>query len=377
MKRGQLLIILLAVVAVAAVAVVFTGGDGENGDGGGTDQGPAAPAGAVRIPFAYSPEKEKLLTPLIRRFNEQRDQVGGKPIFVEGEVVSSGEAETNIAAGRPAAGCLVARLVAVGTPAQLRGRSAARARGEPLDRADAAGDRHVGAVRAGARLAEREDRLRADHPPGALEPGLRGVRAPRARPLQAGSHQSRFLHLGPRGGGGRVLRGDRQEGGLDRAGRGGIGGAPDRARHRALDRPLRRHHAVHRRSAAQGGPGLRLGGGHGGGHPARVQQEPRTSAQADRALSPRGHLLLRQPVHRARRLVGERRAASGRRALRRVPGSRDHPRAGRPLRLPPGGPGDRAGGARVEGERRGPGAARAGSRPARAADARPHPARLA
>ena len=90
MKRGQLLIILLAVVAVAAVAVVSTGGDGENGDGGGTDQGPAAPTGAVRIPFVYSPEKEKLLAPLIRRFNEQRDEVGGKPIFVEGEVVSSG-----------------------------------------------------------------------------------------------------------------------------------------------------------------------------------------------------------------------------------------------------------------------------------------------
>ena len=100
MKRGQLLIILLAVVAVAAVAVVSTGGDGDNGDGESTDQGPAAPTGAVRIPFAYSPEKEKLLVPLIRRFNEQRDEVGGKPIFVEGEVVSSGEAETKIADGR-------------------------------------------------------------------------------------------------------------------------------------------------------------------------------------------------------------------------------------------------------------------------------------
>jgi Ca-activated chloride channel homolog len=100
MKRGQLLIILLAVVAVAAVAVVSTGGDGGNGEGGGADEGPAAPTGAVRIPFVYSPEKEKLLAPLIRRFNEQRDEVGGKPIFVEGEVMSSGEAETKIATGR-------------------------------------------------------------------------------------------------------------------------------------------------------------------------------------------------------------------------------------------------------------------------------------
>ena len=53
------------------------------------------PEGALRIPFAYSPEKEKLLTPLIRQFNEE----DGKA-FVEGEVVSSGEAETRIAEGR-------------------------------------------------------------------------------------------------------------------------------------------------------------------------------------------------------------------------------------------------------------------------------------
>ena len=100
MKRGQLLIIFVAVVAVAGVAVFSAGGGGGDDDGGGGDNGPAAPAGAVRIPFAYSPEKEKLLTPLIRRFNEQRERVGDKPVFVEGEVVSSGEAETEIAAGQ-------------------------------------------------------------------------------------------------------------------------------------------------------------------------------------------------------------------------------------------------------------------------------------
>lgn len=58
------------------------------------------PEGAVRVHFAYSPEKEKLLKPLIREFNSQRDRVGGKAVFVEGEVVSSGEAEAAIAGGR-------------------------------------------------------------------------------------------------------------------------------------------------------------------------------------------------------------------------------------------------------------------------------------
>jgi Ca-activated chloride channel family protein len=97
MKRGQLLIALLAAIAVAVVAVITAGGGGDDGGGEG---GPAAPPGAIRVSFAYSPEKEKLLAPLIRRFNAQRVEVNGKPVFVEGEVVASGEAETNIAAGR-------------------------------------------------------------------------------------------------------------------------------------------------------------------------------------------------------------------------------------------------------------------------------------
>jgi Ca-activated chloride channel family protein len=97
MKRGQVLIALLAAIAVAVVAVVTAGGGGDDGGG---DGGPAAPAGAIQVSFAYSPEKEKLLAPLIRRFNAQRVEVNGKPVFVEGEVVASGEAETKIADGR-------------------------------------------------------------------------------------------------------------------------------------------------------------------------------------------------------------------------------------------------------------------------------------
>jgi Ca-activated chloride channel homolog len=59
-----------------------------------------APAGSVRVSFAYSPEKEKLLTPLIRRFNSAGVRVNGKRVFVAGEVVSSGEAESKLADGR-------------------------------------------------------------------------------------------------------------------------------------------------------------------------------------------------------------------------------------------------------------------------------------
>jgi Ca-activated chloride channel family protein len=99
MKRGQLLIAILAAAAVAVVAVISTGGGDDGGSSNGGNQ-PAAPEGSIRVPFAYSPEKERLLKPLIRDFNSQRERVGGKPIFVEGEVVSSGEAEAKIADGR-------------------------------------------------------------------------------------------------------------------------------------------------------------------------------------------------------------------------------------------------------------------------------------
>ena len=95
MKPSQLLIAIVAVLAVAAVAVLASGGDDGGGGSGSGDSAQEAPAGALRIPFAYSPEKEKLLTPLIRQFNEQDGEA-----FVEGEVVSSGEAETRIAEGR-------------------------------------------------------------------------------------------------------------------------------------------------------------------------------------------------------------------------------------------------------------------------------------
>ena len=98
MKRSQIAIFVIAAIAVGVVAFLARGGGDEDGGGGGG--GKSAPKGALRIPFAYSPEKEKLLKPLIERFNSERTEVGGKAVFVEGEVVASGEAESKIARGR-------------------------------------------------------------------------------------------------------------------------------------------------------------------------------------------------------------------------------------------------------------------------------------
>ena len=95
MKRSQLLILAVAVIAVVA-AVVLRAGDGDDAASV-KPQDATAPGGALAVSFVYSPEKEKLLKPLIRRFNETSPRVGGKPVFVEGEVMSSGEAEEKIA----------------------------------------------------------------------------------------------------------------------------------------------------------------------------------------------------------------------------------------------------------------------------------------
>jgi len=53
---------------------------------------------ALRIPFAYSPNQENLLAPLIRKFNQERHRVGSRVVEGEGESIPSGEDEAKIAA---------------------------------------------------------------------------------------------------------------------------------------------------------------------------------------------------------------------------------------------------------------------------------------
>jgi Ca-activated chloride channel family protein len=97
MKPAQLAIAGAAVLAVVIFAVVSSGGGG--GDKGGSS-GPTAPKGSLAVSFAYSPEKANLLEPLIKKFNEQGQKVGGRPVFIEGQSVASGEAESKIQRGK-------------------------------------------------------------------------------------------------------------------------------------------------------------------------------------------------------------------------------------------------------------------------------------
>jgi Ca-activated chloride channel family protein len=107
-----------------------------------------------------SPEKEALLRaarPAVQRVgHEGRRQAG-----VRGdEGRELGRHEAAIAAGPRAAGRLVAGRLVLGAAAQPAGRQGLCGRHEPLDRAHAAGHRHVGADGPGARLAEEADLLR-------------------------------------------------------------------------------------------------------------------------------------------------------------------------------------------------------------------------
>jgi Ca-activated chloride channel family protein len=97
-KPGQLLIALIAAAAVGVALIVSAGGGNGGDDAGGSVTG-HAPKGAIRVTFAYSPEKEKLLLPLVKRFNAGGTKVGGKAVFVEAVNKSSGDVEAQIAKG--------------------------------------------------------------------------------------------------------------------------------------------------------------------------------------------------------------------------------------------------------------------------------------
>ncbi len=86
--RKLSLIVLMSLLAAALAAC------GAMGTGGG------APANALTITIAYSPEKEGWLTERIAAFNATQTKVDGKPIFVEGINKSSGAARTEIKNGQ-------------------------------------------------------------------------------------------------------------------------------------------------------------------------------------------------------------------------------------------------------------------------------------
>ena len=132
----------------------FGGGDKKSGGPSGEPDS-KTPANAIVVSFAYSPEKEKLLAPLIKEFNAKaRDRLGA---------AGRGQGRRTSPRARPSRGS------PPGATSRSPGRRPGRCGGgcsttrptsryaagrEPVDRAHPAGDRDVGADGARARLAE-------------------------------------------------------------------------------------------------------------------------------------------------------------------------------------------------------------------------------
>jgi Ca-activated chloride channel homolog len=101
-KPQSIVVIVLAVIAIGAAVVLTRGGGGD--DKGATTStsttSAQAPAGAERLSFIVSPEKEELLKPVVQAFNDGDNQSGGKKVFVEMTAMNSGDAENAIVRGK-------------------------------------------------------------------------------------------------------------------------------------------------------------------------------------------------------------------------------------------------------------------------------------
>ena len=90
MARAIVIVLAAAVVGVAAYTSLHGGGNRGRGAIGDDTH-------AVRLTFAYSPNQEQLLVPLIRKFNAERHAAGGREVAIVGESVASGDVEAKVA----------------------------------------------------------------------------------------------------------------------------------------------------------------------------------------------------------------------------------------------------------------------------------------
>lgn len=138
--------IVAAVVGVAVIIVAIAlsrGGDDAGGAASSiatpataeepvpSEAAATAPADAVRVSIAYSPEKADLMAAAIAEFNAKGVEVEGRPVFVEGERVASGASFDRLRAGSLQPVIWVAGLVALGPPADGGGGRRLGARPEP------------------------------------------------------------------------------------------------------------------------------------------------------------------------------------------------------------------------------------------------------
>ena len=354
MKPAQVLLALVAALAVGAVALLAGGGDKDDGGSGPrASRGDGAPpAGALSIEFAYSPEKEKLLAPLVKAFNREGVEVGGKPVHVAAKIVASGDAESRIASGR-------LKPVAWSPASSLWGRLLNFEADQPLAPRD-----NPAIVRTPLVIAMWEPMARALGWPAKRigfgdilrlagdERGWAAHGRPEFGPFKLVHTNPDFSTSGLSAVVAEYYAATGKKEGLTEA---EVTGRKARKAVRQIERSI-----VH-----YGDTTLFIADRmreQGPGYASAVAMEeatlldfnadragPRTP---DRALPRRGHVLLRQPVHRARRAVGDAGAGAGRAGVPALPRRAHHARGRRARRFPTAGSERQAGGADQRGERR-------------------------
>lgn len=97
--RGIALLAGILIVLVAAIVKVSSGGSDAGPNDPGTTTEVQAPADAIVVAVAYSPEKETLFKQAFADFNARKVIVNGHVVFAKGEKVSSGVGLNRLKAG--------------------------------------------------------------------------------------------------------------------------------------------------------------------------------------------------------------------------------------------------------------------------------------
>ncbi len=104
MRNTRLALVVVALFAIGFAAFSSFGDSGDEASNGGGDSAPAttsgpAPADAIKLILAFSPEKEEMMKALLPRFNAEGIEVDGRAVVATGQKWSSGDAQTRIAKG--------------------------------------------------------------------------------------------------------------------------------------------------------------------------------------------------------------------------------------------------------------------------------------
>ena len=116
--------VVLLVIGIIAAVLYLNAAPATAPEAAAADGQPAAPADALAIRIVYGSEKQAWLEEVTRAFNARRQQVAGRPVFVEAVAKGSGELIDDVLAGRDQADLVSPASAAFITLANAQSRAA-------------------------------------------------------------------------------------------------------------------------------------------------------------------------------------------------------------------------------------------------------------